>query len=107
MALDKQQKEELRAVVASELQDVLRQELAQWWVESVMALSASRQGSGGHEEASSPPESGQSVQDGGYLLQMAESLARAHRALADDMLQTMKRLQRIMSELESLVERNG
>lgn len=42
MPLDKREREEIRAVVASELQDVLRQEMAQWWAESVMALAAGR-----------------------------------------------------------------
>lgn len=108
MPLGKQEKEELRSVVASELQDVLRQELAQWWTESVMTLSASRRPPSGQEEAASPRKAGEAGgQDVGYLLQMVESLARAHRALADEMRQTMSRLQRIISELESLVERIG
>lgn len=98
MPLDKQEKEEIRAVVASELQDVLRQELAQWWTESVLALSAGRQ--------QAPQEPPQPSGDG-YLLQMARALARAHAALADDLQRTMGRLRRAIADIESLVERIG
>ena len=42
MAMDKQARDELRALVASEVQSALRNEMALWWAESVAALSAGR-----------------------------------------------------------------
>lgn len=39
MALDERDKEEIRSLVAAEIHDVLRREMAQWWAESLLALA--------------------------------------------------------------------
>ena len=119
MPLDKQDKEAIRAVVASELQDILRGEMAQWWAESVLALSRAQGGQqeqAGSDQASSRFQGGQATRspagtaggDGGpdvaYLTQVVESLTRAQGVMARDLELSMKRIRAILEEMDSMVD---
>lgn len=116
--MTKEEKEEIRAVVASELQDVLRQEMAQWWAESVLAVSSggqANQAAGAAGAGSHSPQSHGAGQTGSgtrgdavdieHLARIASSLARTQEITTRDMESSMKRIRSILDELDQMAEK--
>lgn len=102
MALDDKDKQEIRALVAEEIHNVLRREMAQWWAESLMALA-------GYPPADSPRRRGVTPRkvgrpaggngsggDGGdpeYLVQVVESLLRSQEMLAQQLKDSLHKVE--------------
>lgn len=111
MPLNKSEKEEIRAIVASEIQDVLRGEMAQWWAESVAALASQEASSGAGANQRGRQSSGGAIRrksvglDIEYLTEVAGRLADAHKGIARDLESNTQRLQQLLAESQEIVKR--